>query len=118
MRALMEWLDRLSLSRAVWLGLLLAALIEAVTVVLRFGFDMQTTRDTVWLSPFTLGFRIHHGYFGVVLLLAVPFLKGWPRNALLAVGVALLASDLVHHFIVLKAATGDAQFHLRYPGKS
>ncbi len=110
-----EWLSRLSVLKAAGIGLLLAAAIELVTVALRFGFDLQTTRETAWLAPFTLGFRIHHGYVGLVLLLVVPFLKGGWRNVLLALGIALLVSDLVHHFIVLKAATGDAQFHLRYP---
>jgi len=116
MRTMMEWFDRLTPWQAAGIGLLLAFVLEVVTVAMRFGLGLQTTRDTAWLSPLTLGFRIHHGYFGVLLLLACPFLRCGPRNALLAVGLALLVSDLVHHFVVLKGVTGDAQFHLRYPG--
>ena len=67
MQTIIEWLGRLSTLKAAGVGLLLAAAIELVTVMLRFGFDMQSTRDTAWLAPFTFGFRIHHGYFGVIL---------------------------------------------------
>src|SRR5262249_21085120 len=96
-------------------GLMLAAVLEVFTCVLRFGLQLQSTRDTRALSGLTFGIRIHHAYPGVLLLLlalAVP--QGAWRTLALVLGIGLLASDLGHHFAVLWPITGDPQFHLRY----
>ena len=106
----------LSLQGALLWGLVLAVVIEIVTVITRFGMGMQATRDTEWLARYTFGLRIHHGYYGVVLLLVCMLLrKGFWKNTLLIVGIGCLISDLIHHFIVLWAVTGDPEFHLVYP---
>jgi hypothetical protein len=34
---------------------------------------------------------------------------------LLALGIALLISDAIHHFVVLKIITGSPEFYLTYP---
>lgn len=98
-------------------GLALAAAMEAVTILFRFGFGLQATRDTRWLRRLTFGLRIHHGYWGVLLLLAVPFMGAWPhlREAAIVLGLGLAVSDLVHHFAVLWPITGSPEFDLRYP---
>jgi len=84
----------------------------------RFGLGLESTRDTAALAAWTFGIRIHHGYIGL-LVFALSYLgrlppryQSWAR----IVGVALVVSDLVHHFVVLWPITGDHQFHLRYPG--
>lgn len=93
--------------------------IEAITAFMRFGLKIQSTRDTASiLSALTGGIRIHHGYIG--LLLAVAALLAWRRwppvaRWMLLVGVALVASDLIHHFVVLRLVVGDPQFDLVYP---
>ena len=95
----------------------LTAVFEAVTCAFRWGLDMQSTRDTAFLAPLTLGIRIHHGYVGAatsVGALAVPS-DGWLIVWAMRIGVALLVSDLIHHFIVLHWTTGDHQFDLTYP---
>jgi len=97
-------------------GLLLALALEGVTVGARFGLGLESTRDTGFLARLTFGWRIHHGYIGLLLLAAVPFLgsaraRGWA----IVLGVGLLVSDLVHHFLVLWPITGSPQFDLRYP---
>ncbi len=96
-------------------GLLLAILIEAITVGLRFGLNLESTRDTGVIGTFTLGLRIHHGYIGVFLLLL-----GWCfpvglRHALWIVAFGLIFSDLAHHFLVLWPITGSPQFDFVYP---
>ncbi len=108
-------LDQRPVWQALLLGLALAALIEAVTCLFRFGLGLQSTRDTAWLARFTFGYRIHHGYIGALLLLGavLPGPGAW-RNMLVAVGVGLVVSDLVHHFIVLWGVTGSPEFHIRY----
>jgi hypothetical protein len=101
---------------AVW-GLVLAGAIELVTVILRFGMKLQATRDTSMLASWTFGFRIHHGYIGVVLLLLALPASGWLRNLLVIIGIGLVLSDLAHHFLVLWPITGSPEFDIRYPTK-
>ena len=50
---------------ALW-SLLAAIVFELMTLVARFGLGLQSTRDTQFLAAWTLGFRIHHGYIGVL----------------------------------------------------
>ncbi|HBE71421.1 MAG TPA: hypothetical protein DDW52_25020 [Planctomycetaceae bacterium] len=134
----------------------LTALIEAVTCVMRFGLQLESTRDTAsLLSWFTFGYRIHHGYIGLLLTIAALIarrgLTSAKRGAIakhapssrqqknskhqsngagrstevtsnarwtdvaLVVGLALLASDVIHHFLVLWPVTGSPQFDFVYP---
>ena len=112
-----RWIGDRSLWEIVLIGLLFALTIEVVTCFMRFGLGLQSTRDTSWLAPLTAGYRIHHGYIGVLLLLItlVTSSPSW-HNLLIAVGVGLVVSDAVHHFLVLWPITGDPEFHIRYPG--
>ena len=113
-----KWFEYRTNISILWYGLGLAAVIEAITCVFRFGLGMQSTRDTAWLAALTFGYRIHHGYIGLVLLVltVLPPLGGVLRKMLLLIGIALLISDFVHHFLVLWPATGSPQFDIRYPG--
>src|ERR1051326_7772751 len=81
------------------LGIALAAVIEGITVFLRYGLHWQSTRDTAsTIGVLTLGLRVHHGYIGVfVMLLGWCFPLGL-RHALWIVGIGLILSDLAHHF--------------------
>ena len=101
---------------------MLTLLFEAVTVLFRFGFKVQATRDTAkYVARWTRGFRVHHGYWGVpLLILGVALLAtsiGPMQAAMWSVilGLALIKSDLVHHFLVLWPITGSHDFDLVYP---
>lgn len=97
---------------------LLTVLIEGVTCLFRFGLKLESTRDTAsWVAPLTFGLRIHHGYVGFLLCLVAMVLAKEEnlRRAALLVGLPLVLSDLIHHFIVLWLVTGDPQFDLWYP---
>jgi hypothetical protein len=98
------------------LGLALALAIEGLTCLLRFGLGLQSTRETGWLAPFTCGYRIHHGYIGLVMLLVSPAVRApsW-RKALMVIGLGLAVSDAIHHFAILWPLTGSPEFHIRYP---
>jgi len=112
-----NWLSGMDGWTALLWGLALAALFEAITCVFRFALGMQSTMSTSFLAPFTFGYRIHHGYIGLVMLLpvfAIP--AGGIRNALIIVGTGLFVSDMVHHFLVLWPITGSPGFDIRYPG--
>ena len=103
-------------------AIVLTLLFEAVTVLFRFGFKVQATRDTAkYVARWTRGFRIHHGYWGVPLLLLGGAALGasiGPAQAaawMVIVGLALIKSDLIHHFLVLWPITGRHEFDLVYP---
>ena len=100
----------------IWIAIL-TVVFEAITAILRFGFGLQATQSTAFISHLTFGIRIHHGYIGVLLLLIslIPSIPIYVRNVLIILGGSLFLSDLIHHFIVLWLVTGDPQFHLTYP---
>jgi len=95
----------------------LAALIELLTCFTRFGLGLRAVDHAHWVIPYTLGVRVHHGYYGLLLALvggvAMLVASRPPRSRgrlLLIAGLALALSDLVHHFIVLWAVTGSPEF--------
>ena len=105
--------------RRMWMQiLLLTAALELITLVLRFGFQLESTRDTAsTIGRITFGLRIHHGYCGaVVLLVAWGISQTKPRWAYAGyvVGWALVLSDAIHHFLVLWPITGSPQFDFFY----
>ena len=112
-------IPRPSVRQVILYSAVLTVLIEAVTVLFRFGLHLESTRDTAsTIGRLTGGIRIHHGYFGLLavviaaaLLHRRPLLGRW----LLVIGIALVASDLVHHFLVLWPIVGEPEFHLFYP---
>jgi hypothetical protein len=100
----------------------LTLLFEAVTVLFRFGFKVEATRDTAkYIARWTRGIRIHHGYWGVPLLILGIALLATSMGPMQAaawsviLGLALIKSDLVHHFLVLWPITGNHDFDLVYP---
>ncbi len=91
-------------------------IIEAVTVFFRFGLGKESTKDTAFLKHLTFGYRIHHGYIGLLAVTLLPFLNisGRTKNFLIILGWSLVLSDLIHHFLVLWPVTGSPQFDLKY----
>jgi hypothetical protein len=118
-------LERLGLTKCLdWHRMVLwtvlgAAAMEGITVFMRFGLGLESTRDTAGtIGRLTLGLRIHHGYVGLaVCLVAWLLARRLPPLAqrLLILGLSLVLSDLVHHFVVLWLATGSPEFDLTYP---
>lgn len=100
----------------------LTLLFETVTVLFRFGFKVEATRDTAkYIARWTRGIRIHHGYWGVPLLILGVALLATSMGPIQAaawsviLGLALIKSDLMHHFLVLWPITGNHDFDLVYP---
>ncbi|MGB0767238.1 MAG: hypothetical protein ACPGYV_05970 [Phycisphaeraceae bacterium] len=100
----------------------LTLLFEAVTLLFRFGFKIEATRDTAkYVARWTRGIRIHHGYWGVPLVLLGLIALSMSLGPALAgawltiLGLALIKSDLMHHFLVLWPITGSHDFDLVYP---
>jgi hypothetical protein len=115
MRQFLAFCSDLRLRQVLLYGLLLAVVFEAITLGFRFGFNLQSTRDTAAIGGWTFGLRVHHGYIGLFLLpLGWCFPLGL-RHALWMIGIGLIVSDLAHHFLVLWPFFGDPQFDLYYP---
>ena len=97
----------------------LTILIEGVTILFRYGFNLESTRDTAsTIGRMTFGIRIHHGYIGLLIVIILLRFYKRPNNYIhwmLAIGFALIFSDLIHHFFVLWPIEGDPQFHFIYP---
>lgn len=111
---------------ALWIGLVAAALFEAITMALRFGLGWRSPERTRPLGRLTRGWRVHHGYPGLLLAPAAfpvhvmtPGSEHWIISLgpiLLAIGIMLAVSDLIHHAIVLPLLAGSHEFELHYPG--
>ncbi len=97
---------------------ILTAVIELLTIILRFGFKLESTRDTAFIvGVLTHGIRIHHGYVGVVVVIIGLFcFKVQPAFSrwMVVAGASLICSDLIHHFLVLLPIVGSPEFHLLY----
>ena len=98
--------------------LIWTVIFEAVTCVLRFGLQLESTRDTAsTIGLLTFGVRIHHSYIGVALIpIAMLLEKSWPQigRHTLMIALGLLVSDMIHHFVVLWYVVGSPQFDLYY----
>jgi hypothetical protein len=98
---------------------MITIVLEIITCVTRFALQMESTRDTAsTIGRLTGGLRIHHSYPGLVLIGISSWIwERYPRLAfwLFPIGVGLLLSDLIHHFLVLWLVTGHPQFDLFYP---
>jgi hypothetical protein len=67
---------------AIWIGLVLAVLFELLTVALRFGLGWRSPDRTRPLGRLTRGWRVHHGYPGLLMMPAAkPACSRWPRSA-------------------------------------
>lgn len=97
----------------------LGFLFLAVSALFRFGLGWTSAARTRPLARFTRGYRIHHGYPGVLLLLVLPWVPttSWYFLALWTGGWALILSDVLHH-LLLWWVTGDPELHGRYPPRS
>ena len=105
----------MSFKRTLAGGLALAVVIELITAVFRFGLGLESNQDTRFLAQWTFGWRIHHGYFGLIgLLLCGLVPAGRRRTVLLIISIGLVVSDFMHHFLVLWLLTGSPELHLRY----
>ncbi|MFY9256173.1 MAG: hypothetical protein WAO83_22145 [Fuerstiella sp.] len=105
-------------SLTLWVVVLTIAF-EAFTCVMRFAVKMESTRDTAsTIGRWTCGLRIHHSYIGgAMMLLACVLWTRYPKLCwwMLAIGMALFFSDMIHHFGVLWPIYGSPQFDLVYP---
>lgn len=116
MKQLIHRISRYCQNQPGSVGLLGAALFEAITCLFRFGFGLESTRDTAALAQLTMNIRLHHGYFGLLclLLLVVQKNNNKTRPWLIIAGITFFLSDLVHHGLILPVFTGSTGFDFFY----
>lgn len=85
--------------------IILTLIIECILIIGRLIFGSM--KETFNKHKDKLKVRIHHGYIGVILVLVY---LSWAYSPLLIVGMSLLLSDLIHHFIVLPLWVGRTEF--------
>lgn len=85
-------------------------LVELITVYVRFGAGLSAVEFNE-SAPLLL--QVHHMFWSVPLLLAPPFTWRWPglSGALLGIALGLIASDAIHHLVVLPLTVGNTGWH-------
>lgn len=86
------------------------ALVELVTLYLRFALG-ATAIEFNRTAPILL--QMHHMFWSIPLLLLAAICRPMPRTSTVLRGIAagLVASDLLHHFVVLPIAVGNTGWH-------
>jgi hypothetical protein len=90
----------------------LAIFFEVLTTFLRFGFNLESRR--LQIKEMHFPFRVHHMYFGLGFMFLGAFWSPPILNDIavfttvftlgfLEIGLALILSDLFHHFVILPA---------------
>ena len=88
---------------------ILTIVIELMSIYGRAVYGQMKKTKTVRriYKKLNLKVYIHHGYVGLLLsLLYIPF----PKQILLIIGLPLLLSDIIHHFITLPIWVGKTEF--------
>jgi hypothetical protein len=96
--------------KIIWIGgSAMTVLFEAITIVIRFTTHVSAVEFNK-TAPLLL--QIHHMFWSVPFLIAAaigyrkPFAPWcW------AISIGLVASDLVHHFVVLPILVGNTGWH-------
>ncbi len=99
--------------RAVLLrGAVLTALMEGVTLFVRFGLELSAAEYIEKSDP-PLLLQMHHFFWALPLLAVAALLRFRGRSALwlLAAAFGLMASDLLHHLVFLPLLAGETGWH-------
>lgn len=94
------------LATALWVGIAATLGFELLTCLGRFVLRLRSREITV---RYTRGVRIHHGFVGAAMAPPSFLITADPVSQAIVLGLAtgLVASDLLHHFVVLPLATGQ-----------
>ncbi len=96
------------LEHPIFSGLHAAVLFEVITITFRFGFKMTSPTHMRPLAKLTSGYRVHHGYPGVGMLMVLPVVPT-PTivgTILIMLGLMLFVSDLFHHALIPRSSQG------------
>ena len=95
-------------------------IIEVITLVFRFGFNRRSrdfysnSLNRRWGK---YKFHWHHLFLGLVIVPLSLMFSGMFEKFMFNLGLGIVFSDLVHHFIILNIFVGESEFHLFYKNK-
>jgi hypothetical protein len=95
---------------AVFWMVIVTVLTEAVTIYLRFGRGVNAV-DFNRTAPLLLQF--HHAFWCIPLFVLAGLFWRWPKasGTFLGIGCGFVASDAIHHLIVLPMTVGNMGWH-------
>ena len=91
-----------------------ALFIELATILVRFVFKVSSKEVYVKIMrKFRLKkfYHFHHLFLGVIVAL---IFYSFEQDFLFNIGLGIVSSDLIHHFIVLWLIMGNPEFHVVY----
>lgn len=98
--------------RPFWsLTLALTVLMELITIAMRLAFG-QSAADYIAKANLPLLLQMHHMFWSVPFAIASVLVSGRRSSTILwSITLALIASDLSHHFLVLPVWVGHTGWH-------
>ena len=94
--------------------------IEFVTLIFRFGFNRKSKEfysNRLNRNWGNYKFHWHHLFLGLVIVPLSLVFSGMFKTIMFNLGLGVVFSDLVHHFIILNILVGESEFHLIYKNK-
>ena len=91
-----------------------ALFIELATILIRFAFKISSKDIYVKIMrkfKFKKFYHFHHLFLGIIFAL---FFYFYEQEALFNVGLGIITSDILHHFVVLWLLMGNPEFHVVY----
>jgi hypothetical protein len=93
-----------------WCAVCVTFAVEVITIFLRIKVGSATSFERSTQPPLLL--RVHHMFWPVFVLPVAPFLRNRTAvHVLLGISLGLIASDLIHHFVVLPLWVGNIGWH-------
>ena len=94
----------------VWRGMLVAVLMEAITIGVRFAGHVSAVEFN---RAAPLALQIHHMFWAIPITGLAMFVRTHERLTMWlgAIAIGCVASDLSHHFIVLPLLVGNTGWH-------
>ncbi len=101
-----------------WFIIITAVIIEIITIIGRFKFNISTKE--LWTSLMKHYNRrhwvhMHHVFLGLIIVAISLIVK---NNLALNLGIGIILSDAIHHFVVLWPLIGSPEFHVIYKNKA
>ncbi|MBR9705681.1 hypothetical protein GOV14_01475 [Candidatus Pacearchaeota archaeon] len=97
-----------------WIVVGTAILFELITIFGRFYLKISSKKIYLRLmKKFKLKrfYHFHHLFTGIILAIIFYYLKS---SMLFSLGLGIMFSDVIHHFVVLWSVLGHPEFHIVY----
>jgi thiosulfate reductase cytochrome b subunit len=102
--------DRLDWRMVLVAGAIFTVIGEALALGARFGLGVSAEDFN---KSARLLLQVHHMFWAIPLVVVAGVARAWPRvvSWLSALALACVASDLIHHFVVMPILAGETAWH-------